>query len=159
MACRQLWMVPLISSSSSPDPDVLEKRKTEEMRRGGGGCLNISAIIASQPWHAVCQPPQGSLHSSQENMYTKSSTEKYTGPTYRNTQDLHRDIHRTCTEKYTGPAQRNTQDWQTECKRSVSSLHSCTWPHTLSHLSFPRHCHHRAAHHPWHDRHQKPTLG
>ena len=103
---------------------------------GGGGCLNISAIIASQPWHAVCQPPQGSLHSSQENVYTKSST-----------------------QKYTGPAQRNTQDWQTECKRSVSSLHSCTWPHTLSHLSFPRHCHHRAAHHPWHDRHQKPTLG
>ena len=61
MACRQLWMVPLISSSSSPDPEVFEK-KTEEMR-SEGGCLNISAIIASQPWHAVCQPPQGSLHS------------------------------------------------------------------------------------------------
>ena len=37
MACRQLWVVPLISSSSSPDPEVFEKRKTEEMRSEGGG--------------------------------------------------------------------------------------------------------------------------
>ena len=28
-------------------------------------------------------------------MYTKSSTQKYTGPAPRNTQDLHREIHRT----------------------------------------------------------------
>ena len=31
----------------------------ENGKRARGGILNISAIIATQPSHAVCQPPRG----------------------------------------------------------------------------------------------------
>ena len=53
MACHELWMGGEVSSSS---PFLILNRKR---RRGVEGILNISAIIATHPSHAVCSHPQG----------------------------------------------------------------------------------------------------
>ena len=52
MACHELWMGGEVSSS----PFLILNRKR---RRGVEGILNISAIIATHPSHAVCSHPQG----------------------------------------------------------------------------------------------------
>ena len=92
--------------------------KEEEGKRAGGGILNISAIIATRPSHAVCQPPQGAAPVQSYSAIHSSNTlcVKYSA------------VQKSCA---------------TECKRSLSSLHSCTWPNTLSHFSLnTTHCHH-----------------